>query len=118
MLQDSQNLESRASPLAEVPALDRPASVQPGTACRQRPGRTRGSQARDRAPTPRLLGLQDGAAYVGLSYWSFRELVASGVVPSVRVPCPGGRDGRTIRRILVDRQDLDRLIEAWKEADP
>jgi hypothetical protein len=38
---------------------------------------------------------------------------AAGVLPRVRVPLPGGRD---LRKLLFDKADLDRLIEAWKEA--
>jgi hypothetical protein len=43
-----------------------------------------------------------------------RDLVQNSLVPTVRIPAPRARDGRTIRRILIDREDLDRLVERWK----
>lgn len=62
----------------------------------------------------RLLGLRSGAVYVGLSYSSFRALIAAGTVPTVHLPRPA-LDGRIMRRVLVDVQDLDALISARKE---
>jgi hypothetical protein len=46
-----------------------------------------------------------------------RDLVLSGHIPAVRIPSPRARDGRVMRRILIDSRDLDRLIEQWKEVD-
>lgn len=63
----------------------------------------------------RLLDLKDAATYLGLSYWTVRDLVLAGILPSVKIPCPRSGDGRTIRRILVDRYDLDTFIEQSKE---
>jgi hypothetical protein len=40
-----------------------------------------------------------------------RDLLSNGTLKRVRVPLPGGRE---LRRILLDRQDLDRLVESWK----
>ena len=67
------------------------------------------------APEPRLLDLRAGAKYLGISYWSLRDLVLAGHVPAVRLPCPRARDGRIMRRMLVDRRDLDALIERSRE---
>jgi hypothetical protein len=64
----------------------------------------------------RLLNLHEAAAYLNVSYWTARDLVNFGKVPSVRLPNPRARDGRNVRRILIDRSDLDRLIGAWKES--
>ena len=64
---------------------------------------------------PRLLDLKAAATYLGLSYWTVRDLVLAGKLPSVKIPCPRSGDGRTIRRILVDRHDLDAFIEQSKE---
>jgi len=64
---------------------------------------------------PRVLNLRAGAAYLGISYWSLRDLVLAGHVPAVRLPCPRARDGRMMRRLLVDRRDLDALIERSRE---
>ena len=67
------------------------------------------------SPGPRLLDLKAAATYLGLSYWTVRDLVIAGRLPSVKIPCPRSGDGRTIRRILVDRHDLDDFIEQSKE---
>src|SRR5262245_20807667 len=59
------------------------------------------------APRVRLLDLKAAGAYLGVSYWTMRDLVFAGVIPSVKIPCPRAGDGRAIRRILVDWRDLD-----------
>ena len=64
-------------------------------------------------PAQRLLNDREGSAYLGVSRSQFRELVVSGAIPRVRVPS-GDCDGRPLRRLLVDRGDLDKLIERWK----
>jgi hypothetical protein len=46
-----------------------------------------------------------------------RDLVLNGHIPAVRIPSPRARDGRVMRRILIDSRDLERLIERWKEVD-
>jgi len=87
----------------------------------------RASRSGDR-PVPvgaRLLDLYQAATYTGLSYWTLRDYVADGVLPVVKLP--GGRqrsrggivtrkagDGST-RKILIDREDLDRLIARSKQ---
>jgi excisionase family DNA binding protein len=60
---------------------------------------------------PRLLDVHSAARYLGLSPWTVRDLLGNGTLKRVRVPLPGGRE---LRRILLDRQDLDRLVESWK----
>ena len=85
---------------------------------------------------PRLLTLKQAAAYAGISYWTARDLALNGTIPVVRVPSgritTGRKRGdkqptrvlvpttdprvRSLRRVLVDRLDLDRLIDAWKES--
>ena len=60
---------------------------------------------------PRLLDLGATAAYLGLSPWTVRDLEAAGTLKRVRVPVAGGRD---LRKLLFDREELDRLVEAWK----
>lgn len=59
----------------------------------------------------RLLDLPAAAIYVSLSVWTLRELVGSGVLRRVRVPLPNGGE---LRRVLLDREDLDQLIARWK----
>ncbi len=60
----------------------------------------------------RLMGANEAAKYLGLSYWTLRELIWSGAIPLVQLP---NKTGGRLRRILVDRADLDRLIERSKE---
>lgn len=84
---------------------------------RGKPGRPRkkpvASPAEAMHQAARLLDVEAGAAYLGgISTWTMRDLIDNGTVPRVRVPMPGGGE---LRRILVDREDLDRLIEAWKD---
>lgn len=49
---------------------------------------------------PRLLSQREAAAYLGISYWTLRDLLFRGELPSVRIR----------RRVLIDRADLDRYI--------
>lgn len=59
-------------------------------------------------PLPsRLMTAQAAAQYLGVPYTSFRDWALRGHVPIVRVP--------DCRRLWFDRNDLDRLVEAWKE---
>jgi hypothetical protein len=62
---------------------------------------------------PRLLDLEATAAYTGLSSWTIRDLEASGILCRLRIPL---RNGGELRKLLFDREDLDRLIARWKEA--
>ena len=70
---------------------------------------------RERPGTARLLSLPEAANYLGLSWWTTRELVMGGTIPAVRLPAPRATDGRMLRRILIDVADLDGLIAKWKE---
>ena len=65
-------------------------------------------QRRARARTSgRLLDLKAAEAYSGISAWTLRDLIASGALPAVRPP--------RLRRVWIDRSDLDRAIADWKE---
>jgi len=66
---------------------------------------------------PRLLSVEAAAQYLSVSSWSIRDYIASGRLPAVHLPAPRGQ-GRTIRRVLIDRADLDALVDAWKERAP
>lgn len=61
---------------------------------------------------PRLLDLKGAAVYLGLSEWTVRDLEHSGTLARVRIPLP--KHGE-LRKLLFDRQDLDALIEVWKD---
>ncbi|HEX9869204.1 MAG TPA: helix-turn-helix domain-containing protein [Candidatus Tectomicrobia bacterium] len=54
----------------------------------------------------RLLGLEAAATYLDTTERSVRRLIARGVLQAVHIP--------TLRRVLLDREDLDRLINAAK----
>lgn len=70
---------------------------------------------RTTSPGGRLMDLRTAAAYLGCSYWTLRDLVLNGHIPAVRITSPRARDGRVMRRILIDSRDLERLIERRKE---
>ncbi len=61
---------------------------------------------------PRLLDLNATAAYLGVSPWTVRDLEVAGTLKRVRIP---QADQKDIRKLLFDRLELDRLIEAWKD---
>ena len=61
---------------------------------------------------PRLLDVGGAAAYLNVSSWSIRDLIASGRLPRVRLPLGGDRE---LRRLLVDVRDLDNLVDVAKE---
>lgn len=71
--------------------------------------------------SPRLLNLRQAAQYVGVSFWSVRDWVLAGLVPVVALPPLRAREGErqrsTLRRVLVDREDLDRFIDSRKTRD-
>ncbi len=62
----------------------------------------------------RLLSLEQAAHYLGVSSWTVRELEWSGVLSRVRIPLGNGKE---LRKLLFDREDLDRLIDRWKDSD-
>lgn len=55
----------------------------------------------------RLLDLKAAETYSGISAWTLRDLIASGELPAVRPP--------GLRRVWIDRADLDKAIADWKE---
>lgn len=68
--------------------------------------------------TPRLLNMRQAAEYLGCSFWTARDYILQGLIPVVDMPPLRAREGdrqrTTLRRILVDRADLDAFIEARK----
>jgi len=60
-----------------------------------------------RASSGRLLDLKAAEAYSGISAWTLRDLIASGELTVVRPP--------RLRRVWIDRADLDKAITEWKE---
>ena len=86
-----------ATPIGEF--IDQPESqTRP-----ERPVRRRGLAR----TSGRLLDLKAAEVYSGISAWTLRDLIASGDLPAVRPP--------RLRRVWIDRADLDRAIADWKE---
>ena len=53
---------------------------------------------------PRLLSQQEAARYLGISYWTVRDLVFRREIPFLKIG----------RRVLVDRLDLDAYLDRSK----
>ena len=70
---------------------------------------------------PRLLNMRQAAAYLGCSFWTARDYILQGLIPAVDMPPLRAREGdrqrKTLRRVLVDRADLDAFIESRKRRD-
>ena len=61
-----------------------------------------------------VVGVKEGAAILGVSQWVFRNLIADGLLPTVRFPsakCPGESN----RRILVAVADLEAFVAKYRE---
>jgi len=71
--------------------------------------------------TPRLLSMRQAAEYLGCSFWTARDYILQGLIPVVEMPPLRPREGdrprKTLRRILVDRADLDAFIERRKRRE-
>lgn len=79
-------------------------------------------ETRPREPiTPRLLNMREAAEYLGCSFWTARDYILQGLIPVVEMPPLRPREGerprKTLRRVLVDRADLDAFIEARKRRE-
>ena len=59
---------------------------------------------------PRLMSLEVAAAYCSVGYWTIRGLVQAGKLPVVEFP-RANEEGECIRRVLLDRDDLDKFID-------
>jgi len=66
------------------------------------------------SPWPRLLDIRSAALYLGVSTRTIEQWIADEILRPVQMPGMG----RTLklRRVLMDRQDLDVLIERQKQA--
>ena len=72
------------------------------------------------AVSPRCLDRDEAAVYIGTSTDVIDRLIQSGRLPVVRLPIARSRvTGQGVegvnRRVLIDVQDLDRLVETSKE---
>ncbi|MFN8624404.1 MAG: hypothetical protein U0587_00210 [Candidatus Binatia bacterium] len=106
-----------------------PGTVAPETVAVQ--GRPRGNAAEEAVVPrllkatvtawPRLLSVEQAAQYLGISYWTMREFINDSSIKAVPLPRPETlrqRErralGDTVRRLLIDRYDLDALVDTWK----
>lgn len=80
-----------------------------------------GPDPHDKPLSPRLLNTRQAASYLGCSFWTARDYILQGLIPVVDMPPlrprEGDRQRKTLRRVLVDRADLDAFIEAHKRRD-
>jgi excisionase family DNA binding protein len=53
----------------------------------------------------RLFSLKESGSYLGVSYWTARELIHSGTLPFIKIGT----------KILIDVNDLDNFIDSKKE---
>ncbi len=78
------------------------------------------SRPQAKSIAPRLLNMRQAAEYLGCSFWTARDYVLQGLIPVVELPPlrprPGESPRKTLRRVLVDRADLDAFIDARKRA--
>jgi hypothetical protein len=62
--------------------------------------------------------MRQAAEYLGCSFWTARDYILQRLIPVVELPPLRARDGerprKTLRRVLVDRADLDAFIDARK----
>lgn len=68
------------------------------------------------AVTPRLLNLREAAGYLGCSYWTVRDWCLAGYLPTLSLPPlrprPGEPAKTSLRRVLIDKRDLDAFVDA------
>jgi hypothetical protein len=85
------------------------------------PSRIVESRGSTEAIRPRLLSMRQAAEYLGCSFWTARDYILQGLIPVIEMPPLRPREGerprKTLRRILVDRADLDAFIEGRKRRD-
>jgi len=64
---------------------------------------------------PRLFDVTRSGAYLGVSPWTIRSLVANVHLRPVKLPACHRRDGNG-RRLLFDKRDLDAFVDARRHA--
>jgi hypothetical protein len=73
---------------------------------------TRGE--RPPAILPRLMNIREAASYLAVSSWTVRDYVLQGLIPIVTMPGlrpkAGDQGKQTLRRVLIDREDLDAFV--------
>jgi hypothetical protein len=72
----------------------------------------------------RLLTVETAARYLGVSGWTVQQYIVDGTLPTVELPRPktasafrkGARRpiGDVLRRVLLDRADLDQFVDGCR----
>ncbi len=65
------------------------------------------NQSKPSSVESRLISEQEAARYLGISYWTIRDLRFRGDLPSVKI----------LRRVLIDKKDLDDYIARVKKVE-
>ena len=69
---------------------------------------------------PRLLDRDGAAAYLSVSADTIDRLISTGALSIVRLPAARHRNGAAVaancRRVLLDRLQLDRLVDQCRES--
>jgi hypothetical protein len=63
--------------------------------------------------TPFLVGVKEGARMLNVSQWTFRNYVASGLLPTVQLPSTKYK-GDANRRILVAVADIEAFVLKYR----
>ncbi|MEO7190069.1 MAG: helix-turn-helix domain-containing protein [Vicinamibacterales bacterium] len=76
-------------------------------------------QVQKEAVTPRLLSLKQAGEYLNVSAWTVRDWALAGRLPLIHLPALRAREGdrpkTSLRRVVIDRADLDAFIESLKD---
>jgi hypothetical protein len=112
---------ANVSPWASTPLQSLGTACGPNDSIMRSFFRRNASADRSESVKPRLLNLRQAAASLGCSFWTARDYVLQGLIPAVDMPPlrprPGDSQRKTLRRVLVDRADLDAFIESRKRRD-
>jgi excisionase family DNA binding protein len=69
---------------------------------------------------PRAISVREAAKALGVSYWTCRDWVIAGLLPVVELPGLRPREGarakKTLRRVVIAVEDLDRFIREHRKA--
>jgi len=65
----------------------------------------------------RILDADSAAAYLGVSSRTVKSYVKRGIIPRVVLPAQSENSGDPLMKILIDKKDLDSLIEHNKEKE-
>jgi hypothetical protein len=102
--------------LPDVPAT---VAAKKATAKKKAKKRRRSKKPPVMLPSGRIFDLKQAGVYLGVSFWSVRDFILQRLIPVVQMPPLTPREGArqagpSLRRVLIDRQDLDKFIEERK----